>query len=147
MVRRERVPYSSAPDVSRLTSSLSLRGAARNSRPWIHYVPSALNISDVPSRPIPSDAADEDSLKCLGFPLCRIEFIFRLVLVGENFKALCPFLFLFYYCPCFVTTLALMQTPLRRGSWMSGPQGAATGLVFGILSPSHRSAEGVFARG
>jgi hypothetical protein len=68
--------YSSAPDVARLISSWSLRGALRNSSSWIHYVPSALNIADAPSRPTPIGAANENSLKVLGFPLRRIEFVF-----------------------------------------------------------------------
>lgn len=68
--------YSAAPDVARFISSWALRGASRNTRSWIHYVPSALNIADGPSRPTPIGAADEDSLRGLGFPLRRINFTF-----------------------------------------------------------------------
>jgi hypothetical protein len=77
--------YSSAPDVARFISAWSLRGAAFNVRSWIHYVPSALNIADAPSRPTPAGASDEDSLKGLGFSLRRIDFVFPSVFGWSQF--------------------------------------------------------------
>ena len=68
--------YSAAPDVGRMLSSYSLRLAALAARSWVHYVPSALNIADPPSRPPATGRPECYELLNLGRMLHRIDFVF-----------------------------------------------------------------------
>lgn len=68
--------YSAAPDVGRMLSAYSLRLAALAARSWIHYVPSALNIADPPSRPPVPGRPEHYELLSLDLALERIDFVF-----------------------------------------------------------------------
>ena len=68
--------YSSSPDVARRISAWYLQCASLGSRTWIHWVCSALNIADGPSRPTPAGCSEDFSLFPLGHRLRRIDFVF-----------------------------------------------------------------------
>jgi hypothetical protein len=77
--------YSAAPDVGRMLSSYSLRLAALAARSWVHYVPSALNIADPPSRPPATGRPECYELLNLGRMLHRIDFVFPAVFSWTEF--------------------------------------------------------------
>ena len=59
-----------------MLSAYSLRLAALAARSWIHYVPSALNIADPPSRPPVPGRPEHYELLSLDLALERIDFVF-----------------------------------------------------------------------
>jgi hypothetical protein len=77
--------YSSAPDVGRMISAYFLRLASLNARSWVHYVPSALNPADSPSRPPKLGFPEGAELSAFGLPLCRIDFVFPSVWSWSSF--------------------------------------------------------------